>query len=277
MNSAPVPYAGTGTGSTLCYNGTRRTILFVGSLSAHPATKFSTLTRPHNISPQPIDAMNIIEALKNRKSTRAFLRKEISKEQVTRILEAARHAPSGTNAQPWEVAVVSGETKQQLTTALVEAFRNDGLGEMDYEYYPVKWKEPFKRRRVTCGAQLYSALNIERKDRARRLEQWEANYRGFDAPVLLFFFLDSIMEKGSFLDYGMFIQSIMLAALQEGLATCAQAALGQHPELIKKKLQFGENYTLICGMALGYEDTAAPQNNYRTAREDVEVFTRFFK
>ena len=135
--------------------------------------------------------MNIIEALKKRKSTRAFLNKEVSREQITRILKAARHAPSGTNAQPWEVAVVTGETRKQLTAALVEAFEKDGLGEMDYNYYPVKWKEPFKKRRVVCGTQLYSALKIERKDKARRTEQWVANYRGFDAPVLFFFFLDS--------------------------------------------------------------------------------------
>ena len=220
--------------------------------------------------------MNIIDALENRKSTRAFLKKDVSTEQITRILRAARHAPSGTNAQPWEVAVVTGKTREKLTADLVEAFNKNGLGEMDYEYYPVEWKEPFKKRRVTCGAQLYTALGIERRDKERRLEQWVANYRGFDAPVLLFFFLDGIMEKGSFLDYGMFIQSVMLAALEEGLATCAQAALGQYPELIKATLGYEPGTTLLCGMALGYEDTTAPQNNYRTAREEVEVFTRFF-
>jgi nitroreductase len=221
--------------------------------------------------------MNISQAITNRKSTRAFLNKDVSQAQLTRILEIARYAPSGTNAQPWEVAVVRGKTREQLTTALVEAFRNDGLGEMDYNYYPVKWKERFKKRRVTCGAQLYSALKIERRDKEKRLQQWEANYRGFDAPALLFFFLDSIMEKGSFLDYGMFIQSIMLAAIDEGLATCAQAALGQHPEIIKNTLGYGDNYTLVCGMAIGYEDTTAPQNNYRTEREDIGVFTKFFE
>ena len=221
--------------------------------------------------------MNISQAITNRKSTRAFLDKEVSQAQLTRILEVAKYAPSGTNAQPWEVAVVRGKKKEQLTAALLHAFRTDGLGEMDYNYYPVKWKEPFKKRRVTCGAQLYSALKIERRDKERRLEQWEANYRGFDAPALLFFFLDSIMEKGSFLDYGMFIQSIMLAAIDEGLATCAQAALGQYPELIKKTLGYGEDHILICGMAIGFEDTSAPQNNYRTEREDVGVFTKFFE
>lgn len=221
--------------------------------------------------------MNIIDALGYRKSVRAFLTKEVETDQITRILNAARHAPSGTNAQPWDVAIVRGKTRIKLTTALIEAFNDNGLGEMDYKYYPVKWKEPFKKRRVTCGAQLYSALKINRKDKEKRLEQWLANYKGFDAPVLLFFFLDSIMEKGSFLDYGMFIQSVMLAALEEGLATCAQAALGQNPELIKTTLGYGTDTTLICGMALGYEDTSAPQNNYRTPRETVEGFTKFFE
>ena len=205
------------------------------------------------------------------------LTKKVSSNQIRRILNAARHAPSGTNAQPWEVAVVKGKTRKQLTDALVHAFQEGGLGEMDYQYYPVTWKEPFKKRRVICGAQLYSSLKIERRDKVKRLEQWVANYRGFDAPVLLFFFLDSDMEKGSFLDYGMFLQSIMLAALEEGLATCAQAALGQYPEIIKKKLGYGSEYTLICGMALGYEDRSAPQNNYRTEREEIDVFTRFFE
>jgi nitroreductase len=221
--------------------------------------------------------MNIIRALENRKSTRAFLDKEVSTEQIRRILNAARHAPSGTNAQPWEVAVVKGKTRKKLADALVQAFKEGGLGEMDYQYYPVHWKEPFKKRRVICGAQLYSALNIERRDKVKRLEQWVANYRGFDAPVLFFFFLDSVMEKGSFLDYGMFLQSIMLAALEEGLATCAQAALGQYPEIIKTTLGYGPEYTLICGMALGYEDQSAPQNNYRTEREEIDVFTKFFE
>ena len=220
--------------------------------------------------------MNIIDALQQRKSTRAFLARPVEQEQIVRILQAARHAPSGTNAQPWQVAVVSGKKKQELTAALEKAFRDEGPGEMDYQYYPQEWHEPYKKRRVSCGAQLYSALNIERKDKAKRLTQWIANYRGFDAPTILFFFLDSVMQKGSFLDFGMFIQSIMLAALEEGLATCAQAALGQYPQLIKETLGYSQDTVLICGMAIGYEDKDAPVNNYRTPREAVETFTRFF-
>ena len=220
--------------------------------------------------------MNIIEALSERKSVRAFQNKPVVREKIVKILQAARHAPSGTNAQPWQVAVVTGKKKNELTEAIVASFHRDGLGAMDYTYYPLEWHEPYKKRRVSCGAQLYSALDIERRDKARRLEQWIANYRAFDAPAILFFFLDSVMEKGSFLDYGMFIQSVMLAALEEGLATCPQAALGQYPDLIKEALGYSRETILICGMALGYEDKEAPVNSYRTPREEVENFTRFF-
>ncbi len=220
--------------------------------------------------------MNVIEALEQRKSTRAFLAKPVDKEKIVAILQAARHAPSGTNAQPWQVAVVSGKKKAELTEAMESAFREKGPGDMDYHYYPLEWHEPFKKRRVTCGAQLYSALNIDRNDKERRLEQWVANYRAFDAPVVLFFFLDPAMQKGSFLDFGMFIQSIMLAAVEEGLATCAQAALGQYPALVKDFLGYSQGTILLCGMALGYEDKDAPVNNYRTEREEMAVFTKFF-
>lgn len=221
--------------------------------------------------------MNISEALKKRKSTRAFLDKEVPREKIIKILHAARHAPSGTNAQPWQVAVVTGTKRFELTQAMEKSFKEKGVGEMDYQYYPLKWQEPYKRRRVKCGAQLYAALNIERKDKQGRLRQWMANYKAFDAPVILFFFLDSVMKTGSFLDYGMFIQSIMLAAVEEGLATCAQAALGQYPELVKKTLGYGDDTILLCGMAMGYEDTTAPINQYQTTREEVEVFTRFYE
>lgn len=220
--------------------------------------------------------MNIIDAITERKSVRAFQDMPVEKDKITRILKAARHAPSGTNAQPWQVAVVTGKKKDELTKAMVASFERDGLSDMDYLYYPETWRNPYKKRRVACGAQLYSTLGIGRKDKAKRVEQWVANYRAFDAPVILFFFIDSSMQKGSFLDYGMFIQSIMLAALEEGLATCSQAALGQFPKLLKDALGYSRETVLVCGMALGYEDTEAPVNNYRTPREEVEVFTKFF-
>ncbi len=220
--------------------------------------------------------MNIADALKARKSTRAFLETPVSREKIEKILSAASQAPSGTNAQPWQVAVVTGSKKDELTSSMEKIFREGDLGDMDYQYYPLKWQNPYKKRRMTCGIQLYSALEIDRKDKEKRYEQWVANYHGFGAPVILFFFLDPVMETGSFLDYGMFIQSIMLAAVEEGLATCPQISLAQYPKLIKKSLGYKEETILICGMALGYEDKKAPVNNYRTSREDIATFSRFF-
>jgi len=220
--------------------------------------------------------MNVHEALSERKSVRAFLDKAVSKETVTRILDSARNAPSGVNTQPWQIAAVMGEMKATLQRMLEEAFRNGEKPQMDYQYYPVKWFDPYKSRRFKCGLQLYEALGIRREEKERRLEQWVANYRAFDAPVMLYFFMDPGMETGSYMDYGMFLQSVMLAAVEEGLATCPQAALGEYPRLVKKVLGYPDESILICGMALGYEDADAPVNCYRTTREPVDSFTRFF-
>jgi len=218
--------------------------------------------------------MNVSDALIARKSTRAFLPQQVDKAIIDRILSAARHAPSGTNTQPWQVAVVTGETKQQLCQELETAFRNHVERQMDYHYYPEEWVDPYKSRRKACGLQMYSTLHITREDKQRQLDQWAANYRAFDAPVMLLFFMDGIMETGSFLDYGLFLQSVMLMAVEEGLATCPQAALGEFPAIVKTSLGYPDDS--VCGMALGYEDKDALVNSYRTPREEVESFTRYF-
>lgn len=220
--------------------------------------------------------MNISQAIKNRRSVRAFLKKEVTREVIERVLETARYSPSGANSQPWQVAVVTGTTKEQIAAALLQAFRDGESEDRDYDYYPLKWKEPFKSRRIACGMQLYDTLGIERKNRDGRMKQWEANYRGFDAPVILFFFLDPSLAIGSYMDSGMFVQSVMLAAMDEGLATCPQAALSGYASIVKSILGYPLETILLCGMALGYEDTGALINSYRTPREEVGEFTRFF-
>lgn len=221
--------------------------------------------------------MQFLEALKQRKSVRAFLPKEVEKEKLLRILDHARLSPSGTNTQPWQVAVVTGAKRKDLAAKIEAAFRQYGEERMEYDYSPTQSKEPYTRRRVICGSQLYGALGIDRKNREQRLEHWATNYRGFDAPVLLFFFIDPELGKGSFLDYGMFLQSLMLAAVDEGLATCAQASLGHYPEVVKEALDYPRHKILVCGIALGYENTSAPVNNYRTVREEVNGFATFYE
>ena len=219
--------------------------------------------------------MNVTKAIKARKSVRAFTSQPVSREILQKILDAARWAASGTNTQPWEVVVLAGENKDQLCARIEAAYQAGVKGKMEYNYYPVEWKDPFKARRIACGKALYAALSIEREDVERRKSQWAANYRAFDAPVMILFYMDQIMKTGSYLDYGMFIQSVMLAALDHGLATCPQAALGEYPDIVKAFTGHGDDRTLVCGMAMGYEDVEAAVNNYRTDRQKVEAFTTF--
>jgi len=222
-------------------------------------------------------AMNVADALQQRKSVRAFLDKEVEESKINALLDAARHAPSGANTQPWKLAIVTGKTKQKLQTQIEGAFRKGDKGKADYIYYPEKWIEPYKARRIACGIQLYSTLNIAREDKKQQLDQWAANYRAFDAPVMLLFFMNSHMQTGSFIDYGMFLQSIMLVAVEQGLASCPQASLADYAEIIKTALEYPSDDILLCGMSLGYEDKGALVNSYRTPREDVDSFTRYFR
>lgn len=221
--------------------------------------------------------MNISEAIRNRKSVRKFLKHEVDVEAINVILDTARWAASGSNTQPWEVVVLSGESKRELGRKIETVFWQGTRGKMDYQYYPVDWKDPYKRRRIECGKALYKALRIEREDFARRKSQWAANYRSFDAPIMMLFFMDRNMETGSYLDYGIFLQSIMLAAMDHGLATCPQASLGEYPEIVKAHVGYGNDRILIGGLALGYEDDTDPVNHYRTDREEVAEFARFIK
>lgn len=220
--------------------------------------------------------MNVKDALEQRKSVRAYLDKEVEQGKIKAILAAASHAPSGVNTQPWQVAVVTGETKAKLQTKIETIFRGGDRGKANYSYYPKEWKEPYTSRRKACGLQMYKALEIKREDKERQMNQWAANYRSFDAPVMLLFFMDADMQAGSFMDYGMFLQSIMLAAVEQGLATCPQASIADYPELIKEELGYQEDLIVLCAIALGYEDTDALVNSYRTPREEVNTFTKYF-
>lgn len=219
--------------------------------------------------------MNVIEALENRKSVRAFLEKNVEKEKIETILNSAKHAPSGVNMQPWDVYVVSGKRKKEIESKMVEAFKSGTKEDMDYQYYPLKWEEPYKSRRKETGLLMYKTLGITREDKERQMEQWAANYRAFGAPVVLYFFIDGGLDKGSYLDYGMFLQSIMLSAVSLGLATCPQAALAEYPSILKEELRVDKSKILLCGIALGYEDSEALINSYRTSRLDINEFTTF--
>lgn len=220
--------------------------------------------------------MDVREALIQRRSIRAYLDKPVSDELILDLLECARWAPSGSNTQPWQVAVLKGKKKDSLQQQLEKAYLNGETLQADYTYYPTTWIEPYKTRRKACGLQLYNSLNIGVQDKHKRQQQWIANYHSFHAPILLLFFMDKVMETGSFIDYGMFLQSLMLCATAKGLATCPQAALCDYSTVIRDFLGYDSNKVLICGMALGYADTSAGINQYRTERAEVANFTEFY-
>ena len=223
--------------------------------------------------------MSISSVIKARQSTRAFLNKSVPKTDIETILDAARWAPSSTNTQPWQVAVLQGEQKQKLSDVLQACFDNKQAKHLDYAYSPKgELPEIYQKRRFTCGKALYKALNIQREDKEKRIAAWRKNYAAFDAPVMLLFFIEPNAGVGSYIDYGMFLQNIMLAASEFGLATCVQASLAEYPDIVREHL--GEGYTnqlLVCGMSLGYPDESAAVNQYRTEREEVNGFAHWYE
>lgn len=219
--------------------------------------------------------MNVTEAINQRHSCRAFTSQKVDMNIIKTLLNTAKRAPSGVNMQPWEVVVSTGKAKANLCTKMTNAFRSGNTEEMDYHYYPTKWIEPFKTRRVATGKQLYATLDIKREDKEKRLKQWEANYSAFDAPVMLLFFIDNSLETGSYMDYGMFLQNIMLLAEEAGLASCPQGALAEFPNLIKQELSIDREKILLGGMALGYRDEVHIVNQYKTPRAELDEFCQF--
>lgn len=217
--------------------------------------------------------MNIITVMKTRKSCRAFLDRDVDADKIRAVLDAARWAPSGVNMQPWRVAVVRGETKRTISDAIIAARKAGQVENPDYQYYPGEWFEPYKSRRKVTGLALYGALQIGREDSRARTEAWYNNYRFFGAPVGLLVFLDRRLGQGSWVDIGIFLQNLMLAAESEGLATCPQASLAEYPDIVRGSLGIGDEMVLVCGLSLGYADPDAAVNGYRTPREPVDAFT----
>lgn len=219
--------------------------------------------------------LTVEDAIRGRTSTRAYKKTPPSREIIVRILETAGRAPSGSNIQPWRVYVLSPEAKAAVSKELLQLYNTTGEGERGYNYYPVKWREPYLARRRACGWGLYSTLDITREDKEGMHRQRAENYDFFGAPVGLIFTLDKDMELGSWLDMGMFLQSVMIAARQFGLETCAQAALCNYHTVLARQLPIPATETVVCGMALGYPDESAKVNSFVTEREPLDVFVKW--
>lgn len=225
-------------------------------------------------------ASDVMSAIYTRRSMRGFKPDAVSRDTLEVLLQAAARAPSGTNTQPWKVYVLQGATRQRLcdeVCAAHDAVRaNPELGKQyteEYDYYPTEWVSPFIDRRRQNGWALYGLLDIGKGDKDAMHAQHQKNYRFFDAPVGLMFTVNKIMGRGSLLDYGMFLENLMLAARGLGLHTCPQAAWNHFSKLIMPVLGAGEDEMLVCGMALGYGDENAIVNTLETPREAAADFT----
>jgi nitroreductase len=217
------------------------------------------------------------EAIVTRRSVRAFLPTPVDQGTVEELLSLASRAPSGTNIQPWKVRVVAGEARQRLSRAIQASVDRDGMEShtREWNYYPERWREPFLGRRRKIGWDLYGLLGIRKGDFEATERQHRRNYDFFGAPVGMIFTLDEDLEIGSWLDLGIFIGSLMIAARGRGLDTCPQAALANAHRVLRAELGIPESEIIICGMALGYEDKSAPENRLVTERAPASEFATF--
>jgi nitroreductase len=217
-------------------------------------------------------------AITSRRSMRAFLPTPVAREDIEKILEVSARAPSGTNIQPWKVYVLTGAAKTRLSDAILAAYNDPETAKQhteEYHYYPRQWVPPYIDRRRKVGWDLYTLLGLTRENKAGMAAQHGRNFRFFDAPVGLIFTIDRVLEQGSWLDYGMFLENIMVAARGRGLHTCPQAAFTQYHRIIAEQLKLPPNEALVCGMALGFADHAKVENSLITERVPVAGFVQY--
>jgi nitroreductase len=217
------------------------------------------------------------EAITTRKSVRAFLPTPVERATIEELLAVASRSPSGSNIQPWKVRVVAGDVKENLTRAILDAIARDGFDkyQREWNYYPVQWREPFLGRRRKIGWDMYGLLGVGKGDHEGTHRARLRNYEFFGAPVGMIFTLDEDLEIGSWLDLGILLGAIMIAARGRGLDTCPQAAFADFHSIIRPQLGIPANEIVICGLALGHIDPDAPVNELRTERAAVAEFTTF--
>jgi nitroreductase len=215
-----------------------------------------------------MDPVTVSQAVAMRQSVRAFRPEPVPAEVVRDILDRAKAAPSGGNLQPWRVYALAGETLCDFKASVMDAPMEDP----EYDVYPPNLWDPFRTRRYQCGEDLYAAIGIGREDRPGRLRQLSRNADFFGAPVALFFCLDRKLGPPQWADLGMYMQTVMLLAVERGLATCAQEFWARYPKTVGRFLDLPDDLQLFSGMALGYARVDASINLWRTRRDPLDVW-----
>lgn len=221
-----------------------------------------------------VSARAVEHAITSRRAIRAFLPDPIDPALVRRLIEVAAQAPSGTNMQPWKLRVIGPQARARLEAALIAALDSPDLpAEEEYRYYPERFREPYLSRRRKVGWDLYGLLGVTKGDTEGMKRQSAANLRFFGAPVALMLTVDRDLEIGSWLDLGMFVQSLLIAAQGNGLQSCPQAIFARFHPVVRRELSIPESEVVVCGIAIGHADPDAPQNALVPEREPVEGFT----
>jgi nitroreductase len=221
------------------------------------------------------DPASVDAAIESRFSCRAFLPKPVPRATIEDMLRIARRAPSGTNCQPWKVYVLQGASRDGLVDKVCAAHDAIYAAPSLAAYYPEKWVSPYIDRRRENGWGLYGLLGIAKGEKEKMHAQHHRNFRFFDAPVGFMFTVDRVMGRGSLLDYGAFLQNLMVAARARGLHTCPQAAWNGFAKIILPHIGAGPDEMLVCGMSLGYADESEKVNGFHTPRVAVEEFTHW--
>ena len=212
----------------------------------------------------------LTELLARRRSVRAYTDEPVEEAEIQRLLAVAGMAPSGGNVQPWRVWTLTGDTLTRFRERIAELRREQPMGAGDeYPMYPPKLWEPYRTRRFDVGERLYASIGIERSDRDGRIAQFANNYDFFGAPAALLIGIERRMGRPQIMDLGMFIQTFLLAATEAGLATCPQAAWTSWHDAVYEMLDWPDDVMLMCGIAIGHEDTEHPINSWRAPRADV--------
>ena len=219
---------------------------------------------------------SVTDAVVTRRSLRAFLPKPVSTDLLQEILTTASRAPSGTNMQPWNVHLLTGDSLRKVSDAVLEDFDNDVPYDEEQPYYPDKFFEPYLARRRKVGWDLYTLVGIEKGDKAKMKAQHRRNYEFFSAPVGAMFTIHRDLNIGSWLDYGMYLQNVMLLAREAGLHTCPQAAFCGYHKSIRRALPLKDEEVLVCGMTIGYADFTAVENTLETERADTSEFLTLY-
>ena len=216
-------------------------------------------------------------AINTRQSVRAFLPTPVARDTVEMLLKLAARSASGSNIQPWRVRIIGGDVKERLEQAIFDAVERDGFEpyQREWNYYPVNWREPFHGRRRKIGWDMYSLLGVAKGDFEGTQRARMRNYEFFGAPVGMIFTLDEDLEIGSWLDLGIYLGSLMIAARGHGLHTCPQAAFADFHTIIRAQLGIPEKEVIICGMALGHIDPDAPVNRLATERAALADYASF--